>query len=78
MPHGLAGYPKISIEWHNTGRHLNIIDEQTDIVEKMGKPKNRQDLQHNYPLSALTNSNSGRVWLWQFADGNSSVLFAKW
>lgn len=99
--HGLAGYPEISIEWHNTGRHLNIIDEQIDmgirigtvpdnryivkticpvgvnivasphLVEKMGKPKNRQDLQHNYPLSALTNSNSGRVWPWQFADGNS-------
>ena len=34
-------------------------------------PESLQDLHYNYPLSALNNSNSGRIWPWQFADGSS-------
>lgn len=41
------------------------------LIARKGLPENQRDLQYNYPLSALTNSNSGRVWPWQFADGSS-------
>ncbi|EMY7924327.1 LysR family transcriptional regulator [Klebsiella aerogenes] len=99
--HRLTDHPEIALEWHNTGRHLNIIDEQIDIgirigtvpdnryivktirpvgvnivaapslVARHGAPEDIKDLQLNYPLSALSNSNSGRIWPWQFASGNS-------
>nr|WP_159465249.1 LysR family transcriptional regulator [Scandinavium goeteborgense] len=42
-----------------------------DLIERSGMPESLRDLQFNYPLSALNNSNSGRVWPWQFADGSS-------
>lgn len=42
-----------------------------DLLNRMGAPADIRDLQHNFPLSALTNSNSGRVWPWQFADGSN-------
>jgi len=42
-----------------------------DLIARMGIPGSLQDLRHNYPLSALKNSNSGRIWPWQFADGSS-------
>lgn len=99
--HQLMDYPEITIEWHNTGRHLNIIDEQIDIgirigtvpdnryivktirpvgvqivaapslIQRLGEPADLKTLQLHYPLSALSNSNSGRVWPWQFANDNS-------
>lgn len=99
--HRLADHPEIALEWHNTGRHLNIIDEQIDIgirigsvpdnryivkiirpvglnivaapalLQRLGEPADLKDLQQNYPLSALSNSNSGRIWPWQFANGSS-------
>lgn len=40
-----------------------------ELIARSGIPDSLQDLRHNYPLSALYNSNSGRVWAWQFADG---------
>ncbi|HBQ2313955.1 LysR family transcriptional regulator [Klebsiella variicola subsp. variicola] len=42
-----------------------------DLVKRLGMPDSLKTLQYEYPLSALSNSNSGRVWPWQFADGNS-------
>lgn len=42
-----------------------------DLVQRLGMPDTIRTLQYSYPLSALSNSNSGRVWPWQFADGSS-------
>lgn len=42
-----------------------------ELIARRGIPESLQDLRHNYPLSALNNSNSGRFWAWQFADGSS-------
>jgi len=42
-----------------------------DLVKRLGMPDTIRTLQYTYPLSALSNSNSGRVWPWQFADGCS-------
>lgn len=42
-----------------------------DLLNRLGAPTDIRDLQHNFPLSALANSNSGRVWPWLFADGSS-------
>lgn len=42
-----------------------------DLVTRLGIPATLRALQYEYPLSALINSNSGRVWPWQFADGHS-------
>lgn len=42
-----------------------------ELIARRGIPESLQDLRHNYPLSALNNSNSGRIWAWQFADGSS-------
>ncbi|ADU72928.1 LysR family transcriptional regulator [Pantoea sp. At-9b] len=42
-----------------------------ELVARHGMPDSLQDLRHNYPLSALYNRNSGRIWAWQFADGSN-------
>ncbi|MBS0846995.1 LysR family transcriptional regulator [Citrobacter sp. JGM124] len=42
-----------------------------ELVQRLGMPDTPRTLQYTYPLSALSNSNSGRVWPWQFADGSS-------
>jgi len=49
---------------------VNIV-AAPDLIVRHGLPVTLQDLRHNYPLSALKNSNSGRLWPWQFADGSS-------
>lgn len=49
---------------------VNIV-AAPNLIARMGTPGSLQDLRHNYPLSALKNSNSGRIWPWQFADGSS-------
>lgn len=42
-----------------------------DLIKRLGIPDSIRTLQYGYPLSALSNSNSGRIWPWQFADGSS-------
>ncbi|TDX20145.1 DNA-binding transcriptional LysR family regulator [Buttiauxella sp. BIGb0552] len=49
---------------------VNIV-ATPDLIERGGMPESLRELQFNHPLSALNNSNSGRVWPWQFADGSS-------
>ncbi|MCS3432167.1 hypothetical protein [Klebsiella sp. BIGb0407] len=41
------------------------------LIKRLGMPDSLRTLQLEYPLSALSNSNSGRIWLWQFTDGHS-------
>ena len=38
------------------------------LIERLGTPKDWQDLQRNYPLSALLNPNTGRAWAWYLSD----------
>ncbi len=45
---------------------VNIV-ASPDLMARTGVPESLRDLQFNYPLSALNNSNSGRVWPWQFS-----------
>lgn len=49
---------------------VNIV-ASPGLIARTGMPESLRELQFNYPLSALKNSNSGRVWPWQFADGSS-------
>ncbi|HCT7896343.1 TPA: hypothetical protein OT849_000287 [Enterobacter cloacae] len=42
-----------------------------DLIKQLGMPDSLKTLQYEYPLNALSNSNSGRVRPWQFADGDS-------
>ncbi|WP_047626686.1 LysR family transcriptional regulator [Enterobacter sp. ZOR0014] len=42
-----------------------------ELINQLGMPDSLRTLQYEYPLSALSNSNSGRVWPWQFKDGSS-------
>ncbi len=42
-----------------------------DLIKRLGMPDSIRTMQYEYPLSALSNSNSGRIWPWQFADGSS-------
>ncbi|WP_039056005.1 LysR family transcriptional regulator [Enterobacter sp. Bisph1] len=42
-----------------------------ELINRLGEPESLRSLQYDYPLSALNNRNSGRVWPWQFADGSS-------
>lgn len=41
------------------------------LVAQRGLPADIRKLQYDFPLSALMNTNSGRVWPWVFADGSS-------
>lgn len=43
-----------------------------ELIARCGIPDSLPNLRHNYPLSALNNSNSGRSWPWQFADGSNN------
>lgn len=38
------------------------------LLQKFGVPKDWQDLQRNYPLSALLNPNTGRAWAWYLSN----------
>lgn len=38
------------------------------LIERLGTPKTWQDLQKNYPLSALLNPNTGRAWAWYLSN----------
>ena len=38
------------------------------LIEKVGKPKDWNSLQRHYPLSALINPNTGRVWNWYLSN----------
>lgn len=49
---------------------INIV-AAPDLIARKGMPVSLHDLQYHFPLSALNNSNSGRIWPWQFADGSS-------
>lgn len=50
------------------------------LIERLGMPKTWQDLQKNYPLSALTSPNTGRAWAWylssdyQFTPHNPKLM----
>ncbi|MGX2951341.1 LysR family transcriptional regulator [Ursidibacter sp. B-7004-1] len=44
--------------------HEKIV-ASAKLVEKLGKPKNLQDLVQRYPLSVLRENQSGKLWHWQ-------------
>lgn len=50
------------------GTAEDCIVVSPSLIEKVGTPKTWQDLQKNYPLSALLNPNTGRAWAWYLSN----------
>lgn len=45
------------------------------LLERLGIPQNWADLQRNYPLSALLNPNTGRIWPWYLSDSMQLIPY---
>lgn len=50
------------------GTAEDCIVASPKLLQKIGTPKDWQDLQRNYPLSALLNPNTGRAWAWYLSN----------
>lgn len=46
------------------GTAEDCIVAAPNLLERVGKPRDWQDLQRHYPLAALLNPNTGRPWAW--------------
>lgn len=50
------------------GFDQDCIVASPKLLDKIGTPKDWQSLQKHYPLSALMNPNTGRVWSWYLSN----------
>lgn len=50
------------------GTAEDCIVASPKLIEKVGKPQDWHSLQRHYPLSALVNQNTGRVWSWYLSN----------